>query len=762
MTGSDQDETRLEADVANIARQLWPDATAGGRIVLDGKERDGVFETEECIHIIECTTSRSKAKAAGDSQKIRSLADRLQKESHGKPTKGWFVTREEPTADQRAAVLKHKPLISPLSFHQFRAKLISAPEYLVVRGAYAFGSARNPDDDSPHVDVIQYVHPTILTHDDSRDSSACSLGDIARLVSEGDRVALLGDYGAGKSMTLRELWLKLARQASDGKHALFPILINLRDHHGQTSPAEALQRHAAQIGFGKASHLVRAWRAGSTIVMLDGFDELTSQSWSRDGRRLKENRYRAMTLVRAFIRETPRASGIVVAGRGSYFDSREEMVRALEIGEFRTLVLEEFSEDQMEKYFASRGISRSHLPAWLPSRPLLLGYLTSKGFIQDALGIEDVRSPAENWDLLLDRICTREAEIEPGVDGAAVRGILERIASLARRTATGLGPISYEEINNAFFAQCGYAPDERAATLLQRLPGLGVYRLEESSRAFVDADLASCARAGDVWRYVSSPFAHEPTCPQQWECALGDLGTELVLTRVSADADRKRLGVALQQACRTGLSALAVDLLEIHIQGGHAYECAQTTIDGALVGRLEFDSSSCVLSDIALRDSVVRELILSSVLDGLRLPRFRRCLIGVVVGRVGKADLPSGVFEDCDFEVFADAADTTDQILSLSLPRGRRVLLSIIKKLYLQRGKGRRESALQRGLSTSDKALVQSVVQLLQQHQCVVRSRSGDTAIWLPVRSAVGRMRGLLASPSTADPLLEAADSIGE
>ena len=60
MFASDKD---FEDEVRRIARLLWPSAEFGGASMEEGRERDGVFETEEFIHILECTTSRSKRKA---------------------------------------------------------------------------------------------------------------------------------------------------------------------------------------------------------------------------------------------------------------------------------------------------------------------------------------------------------------------------------------------------------------------------------------------------------------------------------------------------------------------------------------------------------------------------------------------------------------------------------------------------------------------------------------------------------------------------
>ena len=56
----------FEDEVRRIARELWPSAEFSGSTIVDGRERDGVFETEDCIHVVEATTSRRKEKAKED------------------------------------------------------------------------------------------------------------------------------------------------------------------------------------------------------------------------------------------------------------------------------------------------------------------------------------------------------------------------------------------------------------------------------------------------------------------------------------------------------------------------------------------------------------------------------------------------------------------------------------------------------------------------------------------------------------------------
>lgn len=50
MTSTDREDQRLfENEVRRIARELWPEAQYGGARIIDGSQRDGVFETEDCV-----------------------------------------------------------------------------------------------------------------------------------------------------------------------------------------------------------------------------------------------------------------------------------------------------------------------------------------------------------------------------------------------------------------------------------------------------------------------------------------------------------------------------------------------------------------------------------------------------------------------------------------------------------------------------------------------------------------------------------------
>ena len=315
----------FENEVRRVARALWPEARYSGAITLEGRERDGIFETEECVHLLEATTSRRLDKAKQDVGKLAALVSRLNRDSRHKAVRAWFVTRDEPTADQRQAATKHKLFLTVLSFSQFQARLIDVRAYLAARDNYAFGSVRDPVTGNlkPAADYVPMAlaesgQPNIQTPD-----------DVVRALEKGKRVVLLGDYGAGKSMTLRYIHRKLEARYQKGLCPHFPVYLNLRDHYGQTDPAEILERHARVIGFERPAHLVRAWRAGYVLLLLDGFDEVTGLSIQGLWRKLRDNRYRAMEPVRRLVSEHPNGLGLAITGRAHFFDSDAERRSAL-------------------------------------------------------------------------------------------------------------------------------------------------------------------------------------------------------------------------------------------------------------------------------------------------------------------------------------------------------------------------------------------------------------------------------------------------
>ena len=558
----------FENEVRRIARQLWPNAANSGANIIDGRERDGVFETEEIIHLLEATTSRQKQKAKSDLEKTIVAIRRYRKKTT-KPVKGWLITLHEPTADQRNTGKQFERDINIMSFSQFQSKLIDVGEYLACRENYRFGSIQNPENETESIGREDYIELEIIQKDTANIWDTKSIAK--KMTEKNAKFILTGEYGAGKSMTMREIYYNLRTEHYKKRTTKFPIFINLRDHHGQHDPVEAIERHARLVGFQQPAHLVRAWRAGYIQLVIDGFDELATSGWVGVTQRLAHIRYQAMELVRKLNKESA-DTGLVICGRSHYFDSEKEMIRALAVStDYTWLSLNEFTDEQIQRYISRKKLNAS-IPDWLPSRPLLVGYLVAKGILEKSSDPSLAEmNPAVGWDHLLDRICSRESEIEVGIDAETVRELVERIATFARSTSDGLGPVLSDEVNAIFRNVCGYPPDDRAQKLLLRLPGLGPVAPEDSSRTFVDEDFADAATAGDIFRFVNDPFGFKPRELFSTQVSIGDLGSSILYEKCAAKSIKHgKIAFALEKSCGdTDFScSIPADLFKVIVEHG--------------------------------------------------------------------------------------------------------------------------------------------------------------------------------------------------
>ncbi|WP_432082003.1 NACHT domain-containing protein [Streptomyces sp. WAC 04229] len=760
----------FEEEVRRVARALWPEAEHGGPEMVNGREVDGVFKTEEVLHMVEATMDRRIDKAHNVGPK---LLDHLKKaRKHGYFAKSWFVTYHPPTADQRRVLHnQYDRSIEIISYDQFRSKIINAREYLKLRDQVGWGSAANPKTNST-TDLVKYVplgiyassgvaRPGISDYGrkiQREEPNNVSVTDLAMSVESGARIALLGDYGAGKSMTLREVHAYLKKRYLKGDTHIFPITLSLRRHYGQDDPAEALTRHGNYLGFQNPAKLVSAWRNGYAHILLDGFDELAAPGWSGSPEAIRENRRAATVLVKEFSRESQADTGIIVAGRRFYFDTLGELGEYLfDRAPHVIATLSDFSAEQAKTFLAQFN-EKGAVPEWLPQRPLLLGHLAAEGILR---GFEDSAglAPAPGWEWLLDRISERESFIKQGVDGPAVRQVIEQLASFARQTSLGVGPVSMRDIVDAFTIVRKRPPSDRELTLLQRLPGLGGEEedSENGTRRFVDQDLASAAQAAHVSRFVIDPYGNYAGFqPTQWHSAMEPLGVEVATEQISNfQVQRGILRTALARAIKTDCYELAADLVGVAIASGFDITKEGTskhTVSGSVIPSLDLGEGGPDLSGVEFTDCMFEELVLSGDPDPSLLPLFNQCSFFTVIGRLGETDMPLGRFTDCTFESFPDAADRNAAIMeSAILPAGTRVVMTLLRKLYLQRGRGRKDSALTRGMGGNDAALVTPAMQLLQQEGLAVPTRQGKNKIWLPDRSAGPRVRQFLAAPRVGD-----------
>jgi hypothetical protein len=554
---------QFEQDVRRIARLLWSDDAFSGAAIVDERERDGVFETRDTINIVECTISSRKDKALEDVKKTSELVQKLRK-SNTKHVNGWLVFQNEPTADQRTVTGRFSHSVRVLSFEQLRSLLFNGAEYLRCRHSYRFGSVADPVTRTALTKVENYV-PIDLNSEEKQ--QIIDQREFIPTLEKGNtlRFVLLGEYGSGKSVTLRNLFMQIRDRYLKNKIHVTPIYLNLRDHTGQREPVEALERHARSIGYpGNPGDLVRAWRGGLVSLFLDGFDEMATTGWGGSLHKVRTHRYSGMTLIRKFVQESPQVTSLIIAGRHNFFDNKNEMISSLGVERFDILRTNDFNDDQARNYLKAIGVKAS-LPEWMPRRPLLLAYLAARGFLTDSTTRESSDlSPSAGWDHLLDMICEREAQQDERLDPITVRTLIERLATLARSTEDGRGRIDIITIQNAFRDIAGFPPDEAAQQFILRLPALGPTSLEDSSREFVDAQFADAARAGDVARFIVDPYT-DRTVFEGIVCPLGEISVNIISGKIALQAIKPAnfANALCVAATNADLPQLAMDLANI-------------------------------------------------------------------------------------------------------------------------------------------------------------------------------------------------------
>ncbi|GGS25313.1 NACHT domain-containing protein [Actinokineospora fastidiosa] len=740
-------ESAFENEVIRIARWMYPGTDRGGPVIIEGRERDGVFVNDDVAVAIECTVSSRPNKALSDGKKLDNLCRKLKELHPSKEVSGYFITRDEPTPEQRTMIERiGNPLVSALSYSTFRGRLIQAHNYLIARRDMAFGSAKNLASGSA-TDLGEYFPMDFVAFE--KENQITRYKHLLRSIKECRRVIVLGDYGAGKSMTLRQIFLDLAQEYQIGGAITFPVHISLRDHHGQVDPVEALERHARNVGFYRSDQLVRAWRAGYAHIILDGFDEIAPANVGGGYLTNERSAKRAsVELVRRFVRETPQSVGVAIAGRRNFFHRAEDLRDSMGLPDDALLVsATDFTDEQVTRYLRRQGWSVD-IPQWLPPRPLLLGYLAVKNVLGEV--VDSTLAAPEGWDLLLSLTFDREAQIEGNVSGIQLREILERVATKARRTGSGVGPVYMEDVRQSFREVVGFPPDERQEVLLRRLPLLATDDPRTEARKIIDPVLADVARAGDVVRYIEDPYSTNLPS-DDWQQLLEGVGIESAAHKLHTHggAAGGLVKTALAQTVKRSEASppLAVDLLSI------ALELRVPIIERIYVSNLTISElhtpSGVDLSSVEFQDCFFGRLDIGGELQ--HLPRFYRCDFLQIEGLRSKEELPVESFTDCDFGDITKLDTTTDSLMDLPHSPAILVALTILKKLYAQQGTGRKDSALRRGLPPAFYRLVDPVIGELVRSGLMVSSRRSATKVWVPVRAQRSRVSTFIDAASRGD-----------
>lgn len=742
----------FEARARTVARAIHDPSGLQGSIIHKGKERDAVFVSQSDVHAYEFTIGRGKEKAEKDAEKLQELLEDLSRlpEHAYKTFVGWFVTLDEPSPEQRAAVKARsgQNVLHAISVATLQQRVCDSEKYLQLRSNSPFGSVAYLDSGTLtdlKVDVVLQAN----------DSSEVLVPELVADLVAGQRILLSGDFGVGKSHTMQDLYQRLRKEHFRRKKLTpFPVHINLRDCVGLRTPAEILRRHAEEIGFPDEKSLISAWRAGACILLLDGFDEIVPVRWLGSASDLRNVRWEALAPVRRLVEETPKDVGVVLSGRSQYFSSDREMREALGLSASSiALTLSNFNEQQVDDYLRRAGVTWT-LPDWLPSRPLLLGYLVSAGGL-DSFNGGEAETQAAAWRSMFAAICARESKMFTAVRPDTIRQIIARVATLARSQGNTTGPVSMDLLRKAFIDVNNRQPDAEGLQVLLRLPGLASTSAGAGAddRIFVDQDLADTAYGEDLASHLLSPYAEHPLADQaSWVSASTDLGVAVTANALAeyGITGKAAYVVATQRQNANKMDAVLADVLRVaeELGGLGNVNSSSFSIEGVIFDQLTLGTDNSVFSRVNFVDCVIQVLDLSAVDSVSDLSYFRGGVIGQIEGMSALPDWLASRFTGVEIEQFSAGSQTISGILHLKLPLDSRIALTVLKKVYAQRGSGRKESSLFRGLDSSAKQDVPSVINRLVADGWIVKETSGASVLYLPVKGMRPAALKYLESPA--------------
>ena len=721
-------------------------------------ELDGLARLPDITHILMVTTSRRLDKVKADVKKLGVAEGRERR--RGLPIRKWLITESQIEAQHIEFARKHDVYV--LTHAQFQRRFFDGHDYVSKRRHAPFGSARNLRDGSVSIPDNEYValpmevkRVSVLAKD--APGGPIDINGIADLVRQGLTVVLLGPYGAGKSLTTRELFLQLSqnhRRPDDSTPALTPLAINCREHWGSIYGDEILERHARSTGITPRNTLLVAWRAGMVHLLVDGFDELAAQTVSTLANRnfMRQARYDALQGVRDLVGTAPSVSGVLLCGRDHYFDSLSELAHTLGINgrEFYTIRLGEFTEEQAAE-FLKRRTRNTVLPSWLPRKPLILGYLAHQDLLDEVLAIDASRGFGFAWDAFLTLVCQREAEHERAVmEPVAIRRVLEGLACLVRGVPSGMRPITGFDLAQVYRAQTGSIAGEAVLMQLQRLPGLTPREQDPAGRSFVDTDMLAALQGGAVARAVIDNASR--LADTEWLIGLTRDGVRMAahVLRTNGYKPMTVLATARTFSKQVGnklVRQLVADLVEVVL--GLSDEDEEIDFLGLEVKEacfVDLDLEDRVVRRLVIRECTIEELRVGPTLKQSTVT-FDGCLIGRVVGVPTKEGLPDALFRECVFDLFDDTS-TNAAVLRLPIPDALKVLMTVLRKLYLQAGGGRKLHGLRRGLPSGRmQSLVKRIVEILETEGLVVVSQE----VVHPVRKYTTRVHRILGAGRLAD-----------
>ena len=146
----------------------------------------------------------------------------------------------------------------------------------------------------------------------------------------------------------------------------------------------------------------------------------------------------------------------------------------------------------------------------------------------------------------------------------------------------------------------------------------------------------------------------------------------------------------------------------------------------------------------------------STSMDGRNSVRFHDCMIDQLEGAASAQDVPAGMLTgSTSVETYSAFTATNGAVMKSTLPEPVKVLLTILRKLFMQRGTGRQYGALRRGLPTGLIRYVDSIIAMVKANGFAEDVYVDRRTILIPNRTRSADALAIINGPNTStDPLI--------
>ena len=188
---------------------------------------------------------------------------------------------------------------------------------------------------------------------------------------------------------------------------------------------------------------------------------------------------------------------------------------------------------------------------------------------------------------------------------------------------------------------------------------------------------------------------------------------------------------------------------------GHVDFERLTIQDGSFI---KLDMSKVVAGNLTITESTMGTMVLpGSVPPNTAITN---CIAERIIGVTAPTALPTWI-NGLEADRF-DSVASVSRIRQIGLEPPQEILITIIRKTFFQKGAGRKEEALLRGLGQlAAKNTAQEIVNMLLKSELLGRFKGDEGWVYTPNRNHAGRMKQMLYELETSqDPLWTAVSQM--